>query len=31
MKDTFMGYLRPDGRVGSRNYVAVIPSPSATR
>src|SRR5207249_7695051 len=21
---TFQGYLRPDGRVGSRNYVAVI-------
>ena len=24
--DTFMGYVRPDGTVGSRNYVAVIPS-----
>jgi len=23
---TFMGYERPDGRVGSRNHVAVIPS-----
>jgi altronate dehydratase len=23
---TFMGYLRPDGRVGTRNYVAVISS-----
>ncbi len=22
----FMGYVRPDGKVGSRNYVAVIPS-----
>lgn len=22
----FMGYLRPDGKVGSRNYVGVIPS-----
>jgi len=22
----FMGYVRPDGRVGARNYVAVIPS-----
>ena len=21
---TFLGYLRPDGRVGTRNYVAVI-------
>lgn len=36
----FMGYVRPDGKVGARNYVAVIPSvtcanalptPSATR
>ncbi len=24
--DTFMGYVRPDGTVGSRNYIAVIPS-----
>lgn len=23
---TFMGYLRPDGRVGTRNYIAVISS-----
>src|SRR6185295_6421513 len=23
---TFMGYLRPDGRVGTRNYVAIISS-----
>lgn len=22
----FMGYVRPDGKVGARNYVAVIPS-----
>ena len=22
----FMGYVRPDGKAGSRNYVAVIPS-----
>ena len=22
----FMGYVRSDGKVGSRNYVAVIPS-----
>ena len=26
MSGTFMGYRRPDGRVGVRNYVAVIPS-----
>ena len=26
MKSTFMGYRRPDGRVGVRNYVVVIPS-----
>ncbi len=26
MADTFSGYVRPDGKVGSRNYVAVIPS-----
>lgn len=24
--DTFMGYQRPDGRVGTRNYIAVISS-----
>lgn len=22
----FMGYVRPDGKVGARNHVAVIPS-----
>ncbi|MBQ1407453.1 MAG: UxaA family hydrolase, partial [Eubacterium sp.] len=22
----FMGYMRPDGSVGTRNYVAVLPS-----
>ena len=22
----FMGYVRPDGKVGARNYVGVIPS-----
>ena len=22
----FMGYVRPDGKVGARNYVAIIPS-----
>ena len=26
MSITFQGYMRPDGRAGSRNYVAVIPS-----
>ena len=26
MADTFYGYVRPDGQVGSRNFVAVIPS-----
>lgn len=26
MKYKFMGYVRPDGQVGSRNHVAVIPS-----
>lgn len=26
MADTFMGYVRPDGQVGCRNHVAVIPS-----
>ncbi|MBQ7777795.1 MAG: UxaA family hydrolase [Oscillibacter sp.] len=26
MADLFYGYERPDGKVGSRNYVAVIPS-----
>ncbi|MEA4954432.1 MAG: UxaA family hydrolase [Pseudoflavonifractor sp.] len=26
MGDTFMGYVRPDGQVGARNHVAVIPS-----
>ena len=26
MNRTFMGYRRPDGKVGSRNLVAVIPS-----
>lgn len=26
MSDTFMGYVRPDGQVGCRNHVAVIPS-----
>lgn len=25
-QDTFMGYVRPDGRVGIRNHVAIIPS-----
>ncbi|MDI6874105.1 UxaA family hydrolase [Candidatus Solincola sp.] len=25
-KDTFLGYRRPDGRVGVRNHVAVLPS-----
>ena len=25
-RTTFMGYRRPDGRVGVRNYVAIIPS-----
>ena len=24
--DTFMGYVRPDGRVGTRNYVAIVTS-----
>ncbi len=23
---TFMGYVRPDGRVGTRNYIAILPS-----
>ena len=26
METTFMGYRRPDGTVGVRNYLAVIPS-----
>lgn len=26
MGDQFMGYVRPDGQVGSRNHVAIIPS-----
>ena len=26
MADMFFGYMRPDGKVGSRNYVAVVPS-----
>lgn len=26
MKDRFMGYVRENGKVGARNYVAVIPS-----
>lgn len=26
MRDTFQGYVRPNGKVGSRNLVAVIPS-----
>ncbi len=26
MNDTFFGYVRPDGQVGARNFVAVIPS-----
>ena len=26
MADKFFGYMRPDGKVGSRNYVAVVPS-----
>ena len=26
MDYTFQGYVRPDGKVGSRNYVAVIPT-----
>lgn len=26
MERTFMGYRRPDGRVGVRNYLAIIPS-----
>ena len=26
----FMGYVRPDGKVGARNYVAVIP-PKGTK
>ena len=26
MTDMFFGYMRPDGKVGSRNYVAVVPS-----
>lgn len=26
MSQTFMGYVRPDGQVGCRNHVAVIPS-----
>ena len=25
-QDTFMGFVRPDGRVGIRNHVAIIPS-----
>ncbi|MDI7250602.1 MAG: UxaA family hydrolase, partial [Bacillota bacterium] len=25
MKQTFWGYRRPDGRVGTRNHVAIIP------
>ena len=25
-KDTFLGYVRPDGSVGIRNYVVIIPS-----
>jgi altronate dehydratase large subunit len=26
MLDQFLGYLRPGGRVGTRNYLAVIPT-----
>lgn len=26
MEHTFFGYERPDGKVGSRNYVAIVPS-----
>jgi altronate dehydratase large subunit len=26
MKTTFMGYRRPDGRAGIRNYIAVVPT-----
>ena len=26
MEHTFWGYERPDGKVGSRNYVAIVPS-----
>ena len=26
MNHQFMGYPRPDGRVGVRNYLAIIPS-----
>jgi len=26
MTDSILGYLRPDGRVGVRNHVVVIPS-----
>lgn len=25
-KHTFMGYVRKDGSVGTRNYVAILPS-----
>ena len=27
----FMGYVRPDGKVGARNLVAVIPSVTCAR
>lgn len=26
MSDTFMGFLRPDGTIGIRNYIAIIPA-----
>lgn len=26
MGDTFLGYIRPDGKVGARNHIAIIPS-----